>query len=110
MYDRKRRERNEEEDSLREKKAWNEFKWSRGAGKRRQEPDLPGAWLERDGKRPRLDQKLNLSTTNKRVVAEGRDMMEDLDLGGWLERMEGICLRAGKLRKWLEKDSERVIR
>ena len=60
MYDRKRRERKEEEDSLREKKAWNEFKWSRGAGKRRQEPDLPEAWLERDGKRTRLDQELNV--------------------------------------------------
>ena len=40
VYERKKRERKEEEDSLKEKKACYEFKWSRGAGKRRQEKDL----------------------------------------------------------------------
>ena len=40
VYERKKRERKEEEDSLKEKKTCNEFKWSRGTGKRRQEKDL----------------------------------------------------------------------
>ena len=62
--------------------------------------------MERDGKRPRLDLELNVS----RVEPQDGDMMEDLDLRGWLERMKGRCLRAGRLRKRLEKDNERVIR
>ena len=40
-----------------------------GAGKGIQEPDLPEA---RDGKRPRLDQDLNLSTTYNKGGATGK--------------------------------------
>ena len=55
VYERKKRERKEEEDSWKEKKAWNDFKWSRGAGKRKQEQVLPDRLKKRDGKRARLD-------------------------------------------------------
>ena len=110
IYEKKRRERKEEEDSLIEKKAWNMFKWSRGAGKRRKEPDLPEAWMGRDGKRPRLDQEENVSTTQSRMGTQAREIMGDLDLGVWLDTMEGICMRAGSLMKRLEKDRERVVR
>ena len=52
MYERKKRERKEEEESWKEKKAWDEFKWSRGAGKRRKEEDeLPDGWSQKNGKR-----------------------------------------------------------
>ena len=38
--------------------------------------------------------------------------MEDeaYDLTGWWVRVEGICNRAGKLKKKLDKDRERVLR
>ena len=96
VYERKKRERKEEEDSWKEKKAWNDFKWSRGAGKRRLEQILP------DGKRARLD-------------LEDQPVMEDswlgqIDLGVWLDAAEGICLRAGNLRSRLERDGRRVVR
>ena len=32
------------------------------------------------------------------------------DLGIYLERMEGICMRAGRLRKQLEVDTMRMVR
>ena len=82
VYERKRRERKEEEDSLQEKKAWNVFKWNRGAGKRRKEPDLPEERMGRDGKKPRLEPNLHV---------------------------ERLCIRAGNFRKRLEKDNQRVI-
>ena len=63
MYKRKKRERKEEEDSVREKKAWNEFKWRREAGKRRQEQDVPDGCSQRIGKRARFDQVVTTSST-----------------------------------------------
>ena len=39
-----------------------------------------------------------------------RDMVEDVDLGTWLEGMEKSCLSAGKLRSALNYDKQRVLR
>ena len=39
----------------------------------------------------------------------GQEEMAD-DLGICLERMEGICIRAGRLRKHLEFDKMRMVR
>ena len=39
----------------------------------------------------------------------GQEEMAD-DLGICLERMEGICLRAGRLRKHLEFDNMKMVR
>ena len=63
MYKRKKREKKEEEKSVMEKKAWNEFKSSRGADKRRQEQDVPDEWNQMIGKRSRLD--LDLLSTGR---------------------------------------------
>ena len=74
-YDRKKRERKEEEESLKEQKAWDSFKWSRGPGKRRQDYEVPHGWNGKDRKRPRLhndeDQGLNMSPPLHRGGATG---------------------------------------
>ena len=36
--------------------------------------------------------------------------LRDFEIGIWLDRVEGICLRAGNLKRRLDKDNERVIR
>ena len=101
VYERKKRERKEEEDSWKEKKAWNDCKWNRGAGKRRLEQVLPDGWKRRDGKRARLD-----LDDEPQVVEDS--WLGQIDLEVWLDAAEGICLRAGNLRSRLERDGSRV--
>ena len=36
--------------------------------------------------------------------------LEDFEIGVWLDTVEDICLRAGNLKRRLEKDNNRVIR
>ena len=97
VYERKKRERKEEEDAWKEKKAWNEFKWSSGVSKRRQEEDLPDGWSQRDGKRARLDQDVPTLGTGREPQSKEDSWLGDLDVGVWMEAVEGICLRAGNL-------------
>ena len=36
--------------------------------------------------------------------------LREIEIGIWLDRVEGICLRAGNLKRRLDEDNERVIR
>ena len=49
------------------------------------------------------DQDVKIYTTYAGMEPKGRDMVEDLDLRGWLDVTEDISLRPGNLRKRLER-------
>ena len=107
-FEQKTREKLEAMKEAKEKEAWRLFK-SKNAGfrKRKKKDDAPE---DITSKRPRLsagDQESTLPPEEEPGGGQG-ELVDDL--GICLAMMEGVCARAGKLRKQLEKDKLRMIR
>ena len=93
-YEQKNRERMEAIEEAKEKEAWSKFKNKKaGFRKRKDKEDIPDEIPK--AKKPRMEQVEYTEITN---------------VGDWLGRMEEICLRAGKLRSYLEMDKLRMLR
>jgi hypothetical protein len=112
-FEKKTRERLEAIDEAKEKEAWEQFKKRKrkeGFLKRKKEEEIPGGTKS---KKPRWsigDQEPATPTMNTGEESRGgQEEMTD-DLGICLERMEGICMRAGRRRKQLEFDKMRMVR
>ena len=91
----------EEVAELEEKRKWEEFKKEKRTQPKRQrvmdDESLPDSWKEPQHKKLR------------RMETEVEDR-NTLDLSDWWPLVEGMCKRAGMLRKKLLMDKERVLR
>ena len=112
-FEKKTRERIEAVEEAKEKEAWEKFKDRKrkdGFMKRKKDEEIPGGTRK---KKPRMstgDQEPATPALNTgKEPRGGQEEMVD-DLGICLARMEGICLRAGELRKHLEFDKMRMVR
>ena len=100
-YTRKKREKMEEVAELEEKRKWEEFKKEKRTQPKRQrvkeDESLPYGWKEPQHKKLR------------RMETEVEED-DTLDLSDWWLLVEGICGRAGILKRTLVKDKERFLR
>ena len=96
VFQRKKRERQEEAEEMEEKKRWEVFKANHKhqPKRRREDETVPEGW--KAGQNKRL----------KRMSLEA----EVWDLADWWTLAEGMCLRAGKLKRRICLDKARVLR
>ena len=96
VFQRKKRERQEEVEEMEEKKRWEVFKANHKhqPKRRREDESVPEGWKPGQNKRLR---RMSLET-------------EVWDLAVWWRLAEGMCLRAGKLKRRICLDKARVLR
>ena len=99
-FTKKKKQRMEEIAELEEKRQLEEFKKAKRQHMKRmrteQDDTLPECW--------------KLHTQCKRLKRMPPEEEEILDMTGWWNMAEGMCLMAGNLRMRLEKDTARVLR
>ena len=111
-FEKKTRERLEAMVEAKEKEAWEQFKNRKrkeGFLKRKKE-EIPESTRSKKPRWSTGDQEPATPTLHTgEESGGGQEEMAD-DLGICLERMEGMCMRAGRLRKQLEFDKMRMVR
>ena len=121
-FEKKKREKLEEISEAKEKKAWEDFRNKHAGFRKRQRQDagqhntVPKGWRDRGKPSKRLKMTGRYQgpvqpDLNRGKEPQHRQLVEDgMDLGLWWEVSEGMCQRAGRLKKILELDKQRVLR